>query len=439
MADRRPWSERLANAALPYVGLHGVLKYGNMYLRGQRNFQRILPSNVPGGTKGSAFTAASALALGSNRLNPFKRLKKSVQSSRSRDPRLNFSRTPVLRPRALRHKRKMVRRKSRPSRRRKSRANPRQHNTNYSKSIRRVKHTSKKHDSKLIAKVKRLIAKPDWSRAVRTRDIGVGSLVCAANKVAYSQFEPTLFKASELDDVISMINGDSSLSFQRITESAPPVIEAAKLDMYDAGATLVLGKKLKYRFDLQVVLKNASNAPAYAKIYVFKCIKNTALTALGNANTYYDMKQQTPGATLEDDHWVDISQYTKHKDAGWKLVNVQGANLSAGQSSTLDFHLPWTTMTPDVWLHQGQVQDFQVGMYQVYRSIRGELTHEVGDVAIQGYSPASIVYSFNLKQYASYLNGDRTNKLLFAKETLGVFTNPLASEMTIPGQLAFAG
>lgn len=278
-------------------------------------------------------------------------------------------------------------------------------NYNYQRSYnkkrkRKRRGRSFKPSKKMMKYIKNQIAKPDWSGTFQKRDIGMASRDSALNKVEYGSMSNCCFDTTA--NLTSLFDGSSSLSFKSIDTGA----QTAGVVM-DAISTLMLNKKVRTRHDVSFRLKNMTNASFYLEIGVWTAKCGTNETPLTQMDSAYDKVSGNTALAKEDDHFIDSMKQLVGTGGDWSLSKLRAVHLNAGESSSMSFHSKWKVFDFDNLRQHGDTAfSYVKGTEMFTYRIRGAYTHGSTTITQFGITPAEVVYAYENKEYAQWLEKD---------------------------------
>lgn len=267
-----------------------------------------------------------------------------------------------------------------------------------------------KISKKLVKFVKNQVNKPDWTMAKVYRTHGASFYETPHNKVTLFPHQLGFTRV----DLQACIEGDGAAPYSYLsyragydgTTSAGP---AAGVDMYDSTLANLTNKKLKYRWETNMKVKNAGNGSCTLDVYVSKYKHRTARDFSVIAANLYQSKVDASAALLEDDIWYSPENLMKGSQSDVTIFQHKRIHLSSGEESSLKMFAPWYIYNPEHLKETDPDQkSFQPGMYFLSYRISGEFSHDTSDNP--GLTNAGVVIGYNTFQYVSYLEGDQPNK-----------------------------
>lgn len=288
--------------------------------------------------------------------------------------------------------------------------------------------------------IKKLIAKPDWSRAIYSVNQDTTVLENAVNTVAYHNLiDNKIGEYETYDEVFNMLNGThTSLNYSTLDGSgAEPVV--VKHDMIDSTRVQKhIHKKIRTRFDVNFQLKNVGNGITKLKFYLVRVCNPDGVTesVIDQMDALYQQKVQDDTADQTIDFWQDSVNLLKKGAMDYKFVRkLAEVDLNAGESSNFSCHVPWQVFDMDkiVNLLQGS-EDYMKGQYQILCRQQGELTHSEASTATSGYTASAVVVGFKYTAYASFLEQSDLNIAVKNIDPMQTMTAPQSTDVAAPGR-----
>ncbi len=259
--------------------------------------------------------------------------------------------------------------------------------------------SSKKSKSKLSRRIAAAVKKPDWSATRRQRGYGVAKIDCPLNVVSYGAVH-----RDTITDLTTRMDGGVAepLAYEIIDDSGAIPISTKK-DLYDATQATIFNKLNRYRFDAEFNIKNVSNASVNFTLSLYQCIRPTTSTPVAEAERIYQAKVGLTAALISADHWQTVPKNLSAKGTAWKLVKDCAFHISSGEAASAEFHTSWDVQNLDELNQLGLLgSTYQKGMFYLEYRLAGSPSHGLLAPGNVGFSPASIVYAYNINEFAQY-------------------------------------